>query len=210
MPALNILVGTARCHIQYNDPPQVQTNTITHNKTNPGSFVKCKLRDPTGNLTFVYMTNKRRHVFLNSAKNSPFLSVLLPSSVCVAAFSADKTQPGGGTDVALTSIWASYPCSASHSRRSTRDTPHSRPRTARGRSYEKKAPLLWILRAMTQHRNRLDAAFIRVACDGERYQSVIRQDFWVHSRCFLFVSTLSRTHTLLKNKHKWRKCIDVT
>lgn len=92
MPALNILVGTARCHIQYNDPPQVQTNTITHNKTNPGSFVKCKLRDPTGNLTFVYMTNKRRHVFLNSAKNSPFLSVLLPSSVCVAAFSADKTS----------------------------------------------------------------------------------------------------------------------
>lgn len=47
-----------------------------------------QMRDPTGNPTFVYKTNKSRHVFLNSAKNALFSLLSSPVSrpVCVAAF----------------------------------------------------------------------------------------------------------------------------
>lgn len=62
---------------------------------------------------------------------------LLPSSVC-GSISPDKIQPGGGTDVALTSIWALYPDSASHSRCSVRAAYHSRPLVVRGK--EKSSP----------------------------------------------------------------------
>lgn len=139
-----------------------------------------QMRDSTGNQTFVYKTNKSRHVFLNSAKN-----VLFSSSVCGSIF-ADKTQPGGRTDVALTSIWASYACSASHCRCSTQDTLHSQPPHSEGPH-----PLKEGAPPQYPHSTeiRLGAAFIHVPC--VRYRSVIRQDLWVHSRCFLFVSTLS-------------------
>lgn len=102
-------------------------NVITHNR-NPLSFVKCKCATPTGNQTFVYKANKSRHVFLNSVKNAPFFFL---SSVC-GSVSADKSQPGGGTDVALTSIWASCPCAASHGRCSMKDAPHSGPPHSEG------------------------------------------------------------------------------
>lgn len=62
---------------------------------------------------------------------------LLPSSVC-GSVSPDKIQLGGGTDVALTSIWALYPDSASHSRCSVRAACHSRPLVVRGK--EKSSP----------------------------------------------------------------------
>lgn len=152
-----------------------------------------QMRDSTGNQTFVYKTNKSRHVFLNSAKN-----VLFSSSVCGSIF-ADKTQPGGGTDVALTSIWASYACSASHCRCSTQDTLHSQPPHSEGPH-----PLKEGTPPQYPHSTeiRLGAAFILVPC--VRYRSVIRQDLWVHSRCFLFVSTLSWLHDSLTRTPLWK------
>lgn len=114
-----------------------------------------QMRDSTGNQTFVYKTNKSRHVFLNSAKNA-----LFSSSVC-GSISADKTQPGGGTDVALTSIWASCPCSASHGRFSTQDTPHSQPPHSEG-PLPRKRRLPISISSQHSREIHLDAAFIHV------------------------------------------------
>ncbi|CAB1435562.1 unnamed protein product [Pleuronectes platessa] len=73
------------------------------------------------------------------------LNLYLLYLVC-GSVSADKTLLRGGADVAQISIWASYPCSASHSRCPTRDTPHI-PLTARGCSPPQDP------QTVTQHRN---------------------------------------------------------
>lgn len=109
----------------------------------PEALWNANARPRKGKQARVYTANKSRHVFLNSAKNAPLLYSLFlifltrPSSVC-GSVAADKSQPGGATDVALTSIWASWPCAASHGRCRMKDTPHSRPPHSEGPPWAKK------------------------------------------------------------------------
>ncbi len=137
---------------------------------------------------------------------------LLPSSVC-GSVSADKTQPGGGTDVALTSIWASYSCSASHGRCFTLDTLHSRPPHSEGSLPQKESSPRQDPRAVTQHRNEPQCCFHSCCawvCVSVRYQSVIRRHLWVHWRCFLFVSTLFWIDDSLLHTHPFEKQTQLT
>lgn len=48
-------------------------NKCYHTPQNePCELCEMQMCDPTGNLTFVYRTNKSWHVFLNSEKNASF------------------------------------------------------------------------------------------------------------------------------------------
>lgn len=58
----------------------------SHTQQNePWELCEMQTRDPTGNLTFVYKTNKMP-VFLNSAKNALFSLSVFSRPACVAAF----------------------------------------------------------------------------------------------------------------------------
>lgn len=186
------------CHIQYKDPPEVQTK-YKQMWSHMTKWPLCALWNanawPDGEPNFRLQGKQKQACFLKLCKECPFLSVfcLLPSSVC-GSVSADKTPLGGGTDVALISIWALYPCS-SHSRCSTQDTPHSQLFTARGCSHKKRT----LFRTFE-----LDAAFTHVTCEyvwqreiPVSYRTGSVSSFEVFPLCFntLLSSWLSLSHT---------------
>ena len=171
------------CHSQYN---RSKYKSQWQNKM---SFVKCKCATWRGTWLLFTRQTKSRHVFLNSAKNAHFSL----SSVC-GSISADKTLLGGGTDVAQISIWASYPCAASHSRCPTRDTPHS-PHSEGLLSSS--GPRQWHSTGISR-----DAAFTQVTCVcvcvcvWQRDKSQVL-DLWVHQfpLCFNNLPQDSHTHS---------------
>lgn len=137
----------------------------------------------------------------------PFSLCLLSSSVW-GSISADKTLPGGGTDVTLTSIWASYPCSGSHTRCSTQDNSHYRPLTAWGcyhkkKKKEKKSSPPQDPRAVMQHRHQSGCCFhwcYMCVCVRERevpvsYQTGPLGSFEVFPLCFNTLLPSWRSHT---------------
>lgn len=87
-----------------------------------------QMRDPDREPNFCLQGKQKQACFSKLCKECP---LFFSSSVC-GSVSADKSQPGGGTDVALTSICASCPCAASHDRCSMKDAPHSRPPHSEG------------------------------------------------------------------------------
>lgn len=134
---------------------------------------------------------QKQACFLNLCKECPFLIQ------CVWQRCADKTQPGGGTDVALTSIWASCPCSASHGPMLHAGHPTFPAPSQRGASPTKR-------RAGNFHSGEsgLDAALVHVL--DARQWPVIRRALRVHSRCFLLVSTLCALHDDLTRTLLWK------
>lgn len=167
-----------------------------------------QMRNPTGNLTFVYKKNKSRHVFLNSAKNAIFSVFSLSRPACVAAFLLIRHSQ----EVEQMLPWhPSGPCTPAlpPTVDAPRRTPHIPGSSQRGTSSsswssssDAAQESAWMLLSVVLY-------MWEIPVNYQTGSLGLFEVFHLFQHSPASLTLRGHTHTPLKNKHKWWKCIDM-